>query len=473
MYLRKDWPVFRMDKLLDVALMDADGMALDDDVVVAAFHGSPADFGAVRFSVNRMIVNGCGYDLAKIYAEYDLERHYWSTDRCAKSARHADQVMSDWLAFGSPTLESLHDVVSCVVSEIRAVGSRMRGRRYVEGSMVCDGGVVGPKEIWPPQKAPDYVSGDGFSSAPDMVAHPLTLHLASGEPCGLDSRIGRFGQIDGFLPHSDSGCAKQFRSYVLEDRPVGIVERQYGRQRGKESMIEKMVGGCDYGAVLESGGTHHVLVETDDVASMVLQSDTIRDASRTPVYCLAANRQTIGALLGDDSGNDARWIAGRGRTISGNRGTVDGECAPPRPATFSDKMMLYNMERYGFELMGGPPKLAEADVRVEYVIAGAFFSLEPRWYITGAAVMLRRQDISWPLMIYLARMYGFGGSLYGILDSLARQGQARLDYPLNLFSSLGTELLPTEDDTISEAMRVYGSDRGPCFKPEWRGPRFS
>lgn len=56
--------------------------------------------------------------------------------------------------------------------------------------------------------------------------------------------------------------------------------------------------------------------------------------------------------------------------------------------------------------------------------------------------------------MYLAEVYGYEGTLYGVADSLCRQGRD-FWWPVDVWRGRGIRMVPTEDDTIRDALRVY------------------
>lgn len=207
-----------------------------------------------------------------------------------------------------------------------------------------------------------------------------------------------------------------------------------------------------------NGARHSLLVSGDglDLPRVYRRADAIAERFGTPVDCLVTDSESLHELLYNDAaGNDAKRIIRCGRRLVGAARDIPGEWAPPRPAAMSRGDMLYNMDRHGFEMIVPRAYPHRSEARSEYTITGAHFSSEPRWYITGFAVMLCKGGINWHLLLYLARTYGYEGTLYGMLAELARHGR-ELGWPLSVLSRSGAEPVPTEPDTVREALAVYG-----------------
>lgn len=438
-------------------LYDIDGRQLDDIRAGAAYFGSAVDIDVVRLSVADVVNNICGDEISRICLERCLEDGHWPPDWWSEALRYADDIVADWEGFGAPSVESLHDTCLAVIGSVREVGSSLP-RRPLPPSGCFVGGTIGgaPKSIYPASPVPAYVPGQGHGAVPDGVTHPLILHLASGEPCSLKPVLA--GGNDGYTPHRMSGCDGPRRP------AASIPERASGDTPSRDPQREKVVAIRDmvedmkprYASLYETGGRHSLLVHGDgiDVVSAGSAAAEIRDRFGTPLDCMVTDDAALDDLLGDTNGNDAKLIVRGGRALAGRDPAFRGLSDPPRPAAFTKNEMFCNMERHGFGMIGPPPDLDERPIRPEYVITATHFSTEPRWFIAGVAVMLCVCKINWRLLMYLAEVYGYEGTLYGVADSLCRQGRD-FWWPVDVWRGRGIGMVPTEDDTIRDALRVY------------------
>ena len=439
-------------------LYDVDGRQLDDMRAGAAYFGSTVDVDVVRLAVADAVNNICGDEISRMCLERCLEDGCWPPDWWSEALRYADDIVADWRGFGAPSIESLHDTCMATIASVQDVGSRLPPRRLPPNDCFVDGIIGGgPKSIHPASPAPPYAPGQGHGSVPDGVTHPLILHLASGEPCALKRMMA--GGNDRFTPHRLSGCEAPRRPAApapgREPRFIPARAPQREKVAAIRDMVEDM--GPRYASLHDAGGRHSLLVHGDDidVAPVDVAAADIRMRFGTPLNCMVADDAALDDLLGDAAGNDAKLIVRSGCTLAGSDPVFRGPSGPPRPAEFTKNEMFCNMERYGFEMIGTPSDLGERPIRPEYVITATHFDTEPRWFIAGVAVMLCNCRINWRLLLYLAELYGYEGTLYGVADSLCRQGRD-FWWPVDVWRARGIRMVPTEDDTVRDALRIYG-----------------
>lgn len=443
-------------------LYDIDGQQLDEARTRAAYFGSVIDIDIIRLAVTDMVNNICGDDISKICLEYCLEDRYWPPDWWSEARRYADDIVADWKRYGTPSLMSLHDVCQATINNMREIGSRLPLRR-LPPSQCFVGGIIGngPKSIYPASPAPPYTLGEGHHMIPDGLTHTLIHHLASDEPCALKPVLND-NRCCSYTPHYKSGCNLPSAPKIplmADHEHTGCGSRSNTIQGGKVAMIHKLVADVkpEYASLYETGGRHILFMYGDDidVASACIAADKICGRFKTPLACVIADGAALDDLMGDTDGNDAKLVVCCGHTLVGEDPRFQKTPGPPRPATFTKDDMLRNMERHGFELIGSMPKSCGMSIRPEYVITATHFSMDPRWFIAGVAVMLCACKINWRLLLYLADAYGYAGTLYGVVDSLCRQGRD-FRWPSDVWRRRGTKMVITEDDTIRKALRTYG-----------------
>lgn len=437
-------------------LYTMDGKPLRMSTIRAAYAGVESDIDMIHLSVRDMIFGICHADIDKITMESDLEYGFWSTEQYDEAGRYADDIISDWRAHGGDTIESLYDATRHYIRAIRHTADHIPDRmlRNDDWMFTIRHGTA-PKSIYPPSDPPEYTLGEGHSVVPDGITHPLIAHLASSEPCTL--KAGK--HIHGAMPHRLAGCRTQVRfasgGGELPAKPI-----IHNENAEKVDAIEEMVGEIEpeVAFLCEDGIRHSLLVSGDglDVPYVYGRADSVAGRFGTPLDCLVADAESLcGLLYGDAGGNDAKRIVRRGRRLAGAVQPFSGEWAPPRPAAITRGDMLYNMGRHGFDMIVHHKYPHHSDIRAEYVIAGTHFTMEPRWYMTGFAVMMCKSRIDWHLMLYLARTYGYEGTLYGMLEELIQNG-LEFGWPVSVLRRSGAEPVPTEPDTVREALVVYG-----------------
>ena len=419
-------------------LYDTDGRTLPDHIVRAAWYGSTIDGDVCHLAIRDMVSNLCRLSIVGMVREFDLESGVWFTSTYDECGRYADDILRDWRARGSPTYGSLHDTASAYVHAINACPKP--NRRFGDADFVYTHkhGTI-PNTIHAPRRPEPYAIGEGHTVAQDGVGHPLLEHMAHCIPPGL-------------LPHSRSGCAHHIRHACRYDMPA--TPKRAAVQPEKEKSIRDMVRTLrpDAAHMLERNGRHDIVLQGVDPPEAVRLADTICAKHGTPVDCIILRS---GALLRDTPGNDAKHVVSRGIPLAGDM-RVRGPVTPPRPASVTAAQMIWNLDRLGFPMCVRDPPGREHALRPEYVVAASHFYMEARWYLSGTGMILRRPDIDWDLMTYLARTYGFAGLMRGVLEALEHlDGDGTYREALSMLGTARTVLDAAE---VQEALRMCGPD---------------
>ena len=418
-------------------LYDPDGGVLSEHVIRAAQSGSAVDLDVCHLAVRDMVFNMCNSAIARMVREFDLENNVWFTSRYDECGRYADDILCDWRAFGTGTYPSLHDTAAMYVNEILACPKPDRVFDSNDDFVFTAKHGTIPKALHDPARPAQYQVGEGHRDAPDGVGHPLLAHMVSCVPPAL-------------VPHGKSGCsAKLGPGQKLRAISPGSAEKT--TQAAKEEDVARMVDDVqpDAAYVLERCGRHDLLLYGDiDAAEAFRRAESVQARHGTPLGCMVVESD---ALLHDECGNDAKNIVANGTRLAGSL-KASGRVAPPRPAALSKDDLVVNLDRHGFPICTHDPPETAARVRPEYVIAASYFTNEPRWYLSGTAVLLCRSKIDWGLILYLARVYGFARTLHGILNRLAEEGRT-LGYPLSALREYGAVKIGSD---MRETLRVYG-----------------
>lgn len=417
-------------------LFNPDGDLLPHHTIRAAIHGSIVDLDVCHLAVRDMVSNMCNNQIARIVREFDLENNVWFTRPYDECGRYADDIIQDWRAYGTGTYYSIYDVASAYVHEIR---NCPKPNRVFDSSddftFTIQRGRI-PKSLHEPASPIQYTIGDGHSNTPDGVGHPLLAHMESCVPSGL-------------TPHGKSGCSMKFSAGKTFPTPSPRHVESI-TQVAKEKDIARMIHECtpDAAYILERNERHDVLLYGDIDASLVYShAESIQALRRTPLNCMVMHDDT---LLYEECGNDAKRIIHNGKCVLGSL-NISGHITPPRPAAISQDELIVNLDRYGFPLCVLNIPQTTVRIRPEYVIAASFFTDESRLYLSGTAVLLCKSNIDWGLMLYLAKVYGFARTLYGILRGLAEEGHI-LKYPLSALR--GCSAVKIKSD-LRETLRVY------------------
>lgn len=418
-------------------LYDSDGRILQKCIIHSAYHGSIIDLDVCHLAVRDMIFNMCASTIDSMLREFDLENNVWSTKLYDECGRYTDDILHDWRATGFDTYLSIHDTTSMYINEILACPKPDRtfdsDKDFI---FTLKHGTI-PKTLDNPARPVPYRLGDGHRTEPDGVGHPLLAHMETCVPKGL-------------LPHNKSGCGFNYKHMQKQSmhesiRPVTITQPK--KEQDVRLLVKDMAPDAAY--MLNSGSRHDILLYGDvDAHTVFNRVDYIQKLHNTPLNCLILKNDT---LLHDEYGNDAKKIITSGTCLTGSL-DVSGKITPPRPAALSDDELIVNLDRYGFSITVHDMPGAAARIRPEYVIAASFFTNEPRWYVSGTAVLICRSEIDWGLMLYLAKIYRFEQTLHGILKSLATEGHV-YDLPLYMMRGCGALKIISN---IHETLRVYG-----------------
>lgn len=434
-----------------IGLYNIDGQNIDDSIINAGYVGSKRDMDILWAAVRDMIKSLCALPICKIKMEIDLDRKIWFTDIDKESSRYADDILCDWMYHGKPTAISLHDIITAYTSKIYATYSLIPNRRISRHDLKSSVEYgTAPSSIWPPNPPVPYIKDEGHKTEPDCLLHPLiTNHLPN-------CTMVKDGCIHGPKPH-DVYCGwnseKPSKSFIKNH----ALQRTSLVQKEKNITIKRMIEclNVDCAFVLSDSLRHSVLLanKKPDITKIYDHINMIGDKFGTPVDCLMVSNDAMNDLLMDKSSNDAKRIMCGERIIGDGSKPIDVK-KPPRPGWFTEYNMLYNMDRFGFEMISNVHKTDTFDIRVEYVIANAYMMGDPRWYISGVAVMLCNADINWYLLLYLSSVYGFGNTLMGLLQELNSSGKS-FNTPLHMLTAAGAFPLQTEKDTVTDVLDTY------------------
>ena len=73
-------------------------------------------------------------------------------------------------------------------------------------------------------------------------------------------------------------------------------------------------------------------------------------------------------------------------------------------------------------------------------------------------IIAKNPKISYDLLLFLARKYGFGGKMLGILRTLRNlvtHGIKAVDEPIRLLEAIGMEEVRANSKSIKEKLRLY------------------
>ena len=383
---------------------------IKENILYASWLGNKDCFDVLHRATLSHIYDSCGIKIRNIIRELDFHNGVWFTDTFDALRRYTDDILYDWRAGDSPSYETLYRIIESYAKRIIKTGDKVSWReiKQKDFKFTIEYGLV-PKQIFPPRKPMPYNYGEGNSVVPDPAAHPIIKHMAQYAPNRANPPIPK--------------------------------PRKYGMIRKRASQkIDLSVFDADLVRIREDCGVYDILLTMDNVTAYEVARKV--ENGFVVANCLAVSKGSLNELLRDSHGNHAKYIM------------KEDACNTPRCAAFSSAKMLWNLEEYGFEMMVAEIPTRESIERVEYAIAGAYFTIEPRIYITGVAILICGNKINWDLMLYLARKYKFDGRLLGVMKEVGKHG---FDFgrEIDILANTGTEPIKSESDTIRDGLRTY------------------
>lgn len=127
------------------------------------------------------------------------------------------------------------------------------------------------------------------------------------------------------------------------------------------------------------------------------------------------------------------------------------------PAKISEEDLVFNLARFGYTEIG--PKVKQGKMFcIEYIIASIMFHNDARRIDAIPVIIAKNSKISYDLLLFLARKYGFGGKILGILRTLRNlvaHGMKAIDEPIKLLEAMKTEEVKADIKSMEEKLRLY------------------
>ncbi len=127
------------------------------------------------------------------------------------------------------------------------------------------------------------------------------------------------------------------------------------------------------------------------------------------------------------------------------------------PAKISEEDIAFNLARFGYTELGSKVKQGNLFC-IEYVISSIMFHDDARRIDAIPVIIAKNPKISYDLLLFLARKYGFGGKMLGILRTLRNlvtHGIKAVDEPIRLLEAIGMEEVRANSKSIKEKLRLY------------------
>ena len=120
-----------------------------------------------------------------------------------------------------------------------------------------------------------------------------------------------------------------------------------------------------------------------------------------------------------------------------------------------EKDLVHNFAKLGYRELGSEADGGQ-DFSVEYIISSALLGEDKR-RIAAVPVLLAKNKIDYPLLVFLSQKYGFAEKLLGALVALIKAAPTR-DIERAVAAMSGGGVIPAKIDEahVKQALRLYG-----------------
>ncbi|MGI0088304.1 MAG: hypothetical protein ACREBI_10185 [Nitrosotalea sp.] len=128
------------------------------------------------------------------------------------------------------------------------------------------------------------------------------------------------------------------------------------------------------------------------------------------------------------------------------------------PAKICEDDTVFNLARFGYAELG--PKIKQGRlICIEYIIIAIMFQNDARRIVAISVILAKNQDkTNYDLLLFLARKYGFGGRILGILKvlrNLVAHGMKVIEEPIKLLEAMKIEEIKADQKNIKEKLKLY------------------
>ncbi len=146
------------------------------------------------------------------------------------------------------------------------------------------------------------------------------------------------------------------------------------------------------------------------------------------------------------------------RDMNSNRVGISAIPQETSPAKIPEKDIVFNLARFGYTEFGSIVVQGRLFC-MEHVISSIMFHGDARRIDAISVIIAKNPEIHYDLLLFLARKYGFGGKMLGILYALRDlipHGKKTIDGPVRLLESMGVEGIKADATSMQEKLRLYG-----------------
>ncbi|MGB9003868.1 MAG: hypothetical protein WCC52_08695 [Nitrosotalea sp.] len=152
------------------------------------------------------------------------------------------------------------------------------------------------------------------------------------------------------------------------------------------------------------------------------------------------------------------WIEIKKSGIEGIKIISEEDMTNPAKITADD--LISNLARFGYTEFG--PKIKQGKlICIEYIVSAIMFQNDAR-RIDAIPIILAKSSgrTNYDLLLFLARKYGFGGKMLGILHALrglVAHGMPRIKEPIRLLEAMKIKEVKANEKSIKEKLRLYNA----------------
>ena len=226
----------------------------------------------------------------------------------------------------------------------------------------------------------------------------------------------------------------------------------------KAEMLIRLKGSDDRKAIEETKVGVHTVMETLQQRHNIRMDYLILE-SRMFLDLLKSNEHnTVREMLHDKIAilhPQDFWLEVKNITEKGIR--ISSISHETSPAKISEEDIVFNLARFGYVEIGSKVKQGKLFC-MEYAISSIMFHDDARRMDAIPVIIAKNPKISYGLLLFLARKYGFGGKMLGILRTmrnLVARGMKTVDEPIRLLEAMRIEEVKANTKSIKEKLRLY------------------
>ncbi|MGI0066531.1 MAG: hypothetical protein ACREA5_05540, partial [Nitrosotalea sp.] len=128
------------------------------------------------------------------------------------------------------------------------------------------------------------------------------------------------------------------------------------------------------------------------------------------------------------------------------------------PGKISEEDLIFNLARFGYTEFGPQIKHGKV-ICIEYIINATMFQNDARRMDAIPVILAKNSDkTNYDMLLFLARKYGFGGRILGILRVLRNlmvHEMSEINNPIRLLEAMKIEEIKADQKNIKEKLRLY------------------